>query len=114
MISRKADWRLTTANIYTVDLTEPTRGNSGHYDVIYTYRVGEEIYTGKFSDYDSTTESCLKPDDSIQIRYNPANPKQSYYPEVRGSDVNKLLVFGIPVAFALIILIVVYLSGGFR
>jgi hypothetical protein len=50
MISGKADWHSATANIYSVEWIEPNRNDFGHYNVVYSYRVNDEMYTGEFSD----------------------------------------------------------------
>jgi hypothetical protein len=113
VISKKEDWQLTTANIYSADWVDPTRNDFGHYNVV-SYRAGEEIYTGKFSDYRSGTEPHLKRDDSIQIRYNPSNPKQSFYPERHSATKRRMLLGSLGLALALIVMLVVYLNGGFK
>ena len=114
MISKKSDWQITTANIYSADWIDPTRNDFGHYNVVYSYRVGEEIHTGEFSDYGSANETYLKRDDSIQIRYNPSNPGKSFYPEVRSATKRRIFFMSLGLALALIVMLIVYLNGGFK
>ena len=114
MISKKSDWQITTANIYSADWIDPTRNDFGHYNVVYSYRVGEEIYIGEFSDYRSATDSYLKRDETIQIRYNPFKPKQSFYPERRSAAKRRIFWASLGLGLALVILLIVYLNGGFK
>jgi hypothetical protein len=64
----KQDWQLTTANVYSVEWIEPSRNDWGHYEVTYSYRAGDEYYTGHVSDYSSASTTFLKRNDSIEIR----------------------------------------------
>jgi Protein of unknown function (DUF3592) len=114
MTLTKANWPMTTANIYSVESIDANRNDFGHYNVVYSYRVNDEMYTGEFSDYGSENESYLKRDDSIQIRYDPSNPKKSFYPEVRSATKRRLFYFGLGLAIALIVMLIVFLNGGFR
>lgn len=56
MTSNKADWRLTTATVYSADWVPRTRNDFGHFNVVYSYRVDNEYYTGEFNDYGSENE----------------------------------------------------------
>jgi hypothetical protein len=112
--STKAYWQMTTATIYSVSWIDPNRNDFGHYNVVYSYRVNDEIYTGEFSDYGPENEPYLKRDDTIQIRYNPSNPKKSFYPEVRSATKRRLFFAGLGLALALIVMLIVFLNGGFK
>ena len=112
-MTSRADWQSTTANVYSVEWIEPNRNDFGHYNVVYSYRVNAEMYIGEFADYGSADESYLKRDDSIQIRYDPANPKRSFYPEARGATKRRLFFAGLGLGLALIVMLIVYLNGGF-
>jgi Protein of unknown function (DUF3592) len=112
--SSKTNWQLATANIYSAEWIDPTRNDFGHYTVTYTYHAGEEIYTGEFRDYVSQTEPYLKRDDVIQIRYNPLNPKKSFYPEVHSATNRRLFFISLGLALAIIVMVIVYLNGGFK
>lgn len=114
MISGKADWYSATANIYSVEWIEPNRNDFGHYNVVYSYRVNDEMYTGEFSDYGSGDESYLKRDDSIQIRYSPSNPSKSFYPEVRTATKKRLFFAGLGLGLGAVVMLIVYLNGGFK
>jgi hypothetical protein len=79
-------WVLAKARVYTCEWTaieEARNDEIGHFHVTYSYRVGEELYTGKFIDYASGDEPPYKRDETIEIRYNPAKPSKSYYPDCR-------------------------------
>jgi hypothetical protein len=70
----KEQWPITEALVFSVDWTEPSRNDSSHYTVIYSYRVGEELYTGQFRDYTGEQDSYLHQDDVISVRYCPELP----------------------------------------
>lgn len=55
----------------------------GHWHVEYEYTVGGEHYTGTFVDMASLEEDYPRPGQSIEIRFNPSRPAQSYYPQQR-------------------------------
>jgi hypothetical protein len=114
MISKKADWQLATANVYSVEWIEPSRNDFGHYNVVYSYRVNDEMYEGEFCDYGAVGESYLKRDDSIQIRYNPSNPRKSFYPEARTAAKRRLFFVGLGLGLAALVMLIVYLNGGFK
>ncbi len=114
----KEQWPVTEALVFSVDWTEPARDNSGYYTVIYSYRVGEERYTGQFRDYTSEQDGYLHQDDVISVRYSPELPAKSFYPEAEGSNIGigqRLVFFSIGGGITLIgVLIVYYLIRGFR
>ena len=82
--------------------------------VVYSYRAGENRYTGECKHYGKESESYLHRDDAISIRYCPEYPAKSYYPDAK-KRLNKAIFFlGIAAGVALIVLLIIYLSGGFR
>jgi len=82
-MSSKQNWPSTEALVYSVEWFDPSRADSGHYKVEYSYRIGDERYTGEFYDYGSSQESYLHRDDTIRIEYDPSRPQHSRYPEAR-------------------------------
>lgn len=60
------------------------------------------------------TNPYLKRDDVIQIRYNPANAKQSFYPEARTATKRRILWVCTVVGIFLIMTFIEYLSGVFK
>ena len=82
----KDQWRTTTATVYSSDwrgLSNQVDSEVGFYDVIYSYSVDGIRYAGKFSDYGMEDEDYFKRNDTFEIRYNPADPAKSYYPNLR-------------------------------
>lgn len=82
-----------------------TRGNTsddsvGHWHVEYEYAVGGERFAGSFVDMVSNEEDYPRPGQSIEIRYNPRRPAQSYYPAQRTQTafVVVCVVFGVIMA----------------
>lgn len=78
----------------------------GHWHVEYEYAVGGERYSGSFVDLASNDEDYPRPGASIEIRYNPRRPAQSYYPAQRTQTAFLVVcvIFGILMA-ALTILV---------
>ena len=109
----KSEWPSTNAFVFSVDWFEGDRDDFQHYTVVYSYRVGEERYRGEFRDYIAQQDSYLRRDDTIQIRYDSSSPEKSYFPQATGSIGKRLLFLGIGAILALIVLLVVYLNGGF-
>jgi hypothetical protein len=108
----RQDWQLTIANVYSVEWIEPSRNDWGHYDVTYSYRAGNEYYTGHFSDYTSVNATFLKRNDSIEIRYNPQNARKSYYPDAKRPIISKMslaLIGGLSIGA--VVMLSMYLSS---
>jgi hypothetical protein len=110
----KEQWQITDALVYSVDWIDPSRNEAGHYNVVYSYKVSEERYTGEFSDYSNERDTPLHRDDVISIRYCPDHPTRSYYPDVQKSTNPRLILFAIGAGVGLIVLLIVYFSGGLR
>ena len=84
---------MTEALIYSLDLIKPSR-DEPHYDVVYSYKVGEERYTGQFSDYyRGDSHSPLHVNGIISIRYCPEHPAKSYYPDAQPPAVSRWMLF---------------------
>jgi Protein of unknown function (DUF3592) len=72
----------------------------GHWHVDYEYTAGGQRYAGSFVDMVSNDEDYPRPGASIEIRYNPRKPGQSYYPAQRTQTAFRVLciVFGLIMA----------------
>ncbi len=81
---------------------------------MFSYRAVGELYTGQFADYGKATDNYLHKDDSIDIVYNPDHPQQNFYPLVRTATNRRLAYFGIGAVLAIIVLLIVFLNGGFK
>jgi hypothetical protein len=115
MTSRgKEGWILAKGLVYSVEWIEPSRNDFGHYNVVFSYRAAGELYTGEFSDYGEATDNYLHKDDPIDILYNPDHPQQNSYPLIRTATNRRLAYFGIGAAIAIIVLLIVFLNGGFK
>ena len=112
MNTPKEQWPITNALIFSVDWAEPLRDEPGHYAVIYSYRVGEERYTGQFRDYTSEQDDYLHHEDVISIRYCPEHPSKSFYPEADDDGSygigQRLVAFSIGGGITLIGILIVY------
>ncbi len=105
-ITGKDKWLLTTAVVYSyewADLEDQVDSEVGFHNVVYSYRVGDERYVGKFAYYGYQAESYLHRGDTFTIRYNPSHPERSYYPELRTRHKFVLIAFAIGAIAALIV-----------
>lgn len=112
--SYKEGWLPAKGLIYSVEWIDPSRNDFGHYNVVYSYKVNDETYTGHFRDYRSPTDDYLHRDDAIDIQYNPEHFERSHYPRVQSATKRRLAFISIGFAVAIVVLFIVYLSGGFR
>lgn len=110
-MSSKEDWPATDALVYSVEWFDPSRNDFGHYDVVYSYRIGEERYVGRFSDYIEGTTEYLHSGDTISIRYNPEAPGKSSYPLVHSATNRRLAFIGIGLGLAAAVMLVLYFTS---
>jgi hypothetical protein len=110
----KIGWPTVKGLVYSVDWIDPSRNDFGHYNVVYSYRVGEKRFTGSFADYGEASEDYLHPDDMIDIQYNPERQDQSFYPLVRKATNLRLLFIAIGLGAGLIALLILFLTRGFK
>jgi hypothetical protein len=107
-------WPSTTGSVYSVEwrgMSNQADSPVGYYDVSFSYRVNDQLYSGKFSDYGMEVEDYLHPNDAIEIRYDPSAPRRNYYPALRTASNYRLLCFSIGVTIALAIMLIAYLRG---
>lgn len=109
----KADLITTQALVYSVDWFQGNRNDLPHYTVVYSYQVGDDWYTGTFYDYGhKEQDSYLHRDDTITIRYNPANPQKSFYGEAVPSMLpGGLTVLLVGLGSALFVCFIAWLLG---
>jgi hypothetical protein len=110
----KDRWLSTTGTVYSVEwrgLSNQVDSPVGYYDVVFSYRATDQIYTGKFSDYGMEAEGYLHPDNTIEIRYDPSHPQRNYYPELRTYTNYRLLCFSVGVTIAIVVMVIAYLRG---
>ena len=107
----KENWTPAKALVYSVEWIEPSRNDFGHYNVVFSYHAGGEIYAGNFSDYGTATEDYLRRDDDIDIRYNPNRPQQNYYPLARSATNRRLIFISIGLVFGVVALLCLFLNS---
>jgi hypothetical protein len=93
--------------------------------VVYTYRVDGELYTGNYFDgapnstdvdtlfnpaQDSTNVYALKPDDTIEICYNPRQPAKNVYPNADSISLYGMAPWLIGAALALTVGLIVFFT----
>ncbi|SEG69538.1 Protein of unknown function [Bryocella elongata] len=69
---RKTDWQSADGTVTDVEVVQGRGGPI--YTVSFNYKVGEHWYGGFF-----TNSSEYKKDDSISVRYDPADPDRNEY-----------------------------------
>jgi hypothetical protein len=107
MSTPKEQWQMAEALIYSCDWIKPDERSEGYYGVVYSYKVGEERYTGEFSDYSS--DKPLHRDDVISIRYCPEQPQKSFYPKRETAIGRRLLLYGISFGGGMLVVLIKYL-----
>jgi Protein of unknown function (DUF3592) len=112
--SGQGSWQSKEATIYSAEWIDPQGEERGCWQVTYSYRVGEEYYSGKFTDWSSADISSYRKNETLSIEYSIEDPSRSRVPGItRYWDSIKIPVL-IGAAFALIVMIIVLLSGGFK
>ena len=109
--NRRAGWVLTKGLVYSVEWIEPSRNDFGHYNVVFSYRVDGELYTGEFTDYCDSQEGYLRREDSIDVLYDPQKPRNSFYLDLHTATDCRLLFGSIGLGFALVVMVIVYLNS---
>jgi hypothetical protein len=100
----KDRWPTVAAAVFSCEFTTRRQSDStvGHYRVVVSYTVGEEIYTGEFVDFGLQDEEYFHRGDTLQIRYDPKNPSRFYYPDLRTRTRFHLICFAIGAGLAAI------------
>jgi hypothetical protein len=104
-------WPAATGFVYSAEWRGLSgQGDSpvGYYDVVFSYRVNDQLYSGRFSDYGMEVEDYLHKDDTIEIRYDPSNPEKNYYPLLRTATNFRLLCGAIGAAIAIIVMLIAH------
>jgi hypothetical protein len=78
---------------------------TGHYHVVFTYRVDGEIYTGRYVDFALRDEEYFNKGDTIEIRYDPKHPSKCYYPGLRTRLRFNLICCAIGVGAAIVVML---------
>jgi hypothetical protein len=74
------NWIATNASVYSADYIEPNGEERPLWSVTYSYRVGEEYYSGQFADFASDDVVSYHKGDVVQIEYRASNPERSRFP----------------------------------
>jgi hypothetical protein len=73
-------WTAINATIYTADYREPSGNERPFWHLTYSYRVGEEFYSGECTDFATDSEMEYHPNDTLEIEYSTAHPAKSRVP----------------------------------
>jgi hypothetical protein len=113
-ITGKDAWKSTEATVFSCDWTDlPNQIDTpvDYYHVVYSYQVDGTFYTGRFADYGLQDEEYFKRNDLFQVRYNPQNPSQSYYPDLRTRYNFMLICWAIGAVAGIVVLTISYMTG---
>jgi hypothetical protein len=111
---RTRSWQSKEATIYSAEWIDPQGEQRGCWRVTYSYRVGDEYYSGQFTDWSSEDISSYRKNETLPIEYSTEDPSQSRVPGItRYWDSIKIPVL-IGAAFALLVMMIIFLSGGFK
>lgn len=108
----KDRWPKTTATVYSCDFTTRQERDSpvGHYDVVISYAVEGETYSGRFVDFGLQSEDYFHRGDTLEIRFNPRNPSKFYYPDLRTQTRFRLIWAAIGGTLAIVVMLIRFLS----
>ena len=95
----KTDWRQAEGRVVKV----ASMYTRGQLTVVFTYRVEDELYEGKYYTFDSIHEG-----DSLIVRYDPLNPKRNNV-ETKHARI-KRIAFAVAVSIAVAVLFLVWFS----
>lgn len=91
------NWQKIDAVVDSVEWFDPEHEQFGYFDVIYSYRVGDIVHQGRFHDYGEDNEEYLKPQDVIEILFNPDSCTDCHYPQARTLASRKMMYIGMGV-----------------
>jgi len=73
-------WQQINATVYSAEWTEQAGRAPGYWKVTYSYWVESEVYSGEFTDFDSTNGLTYQKNDLIAIEYSAGNPSKNRKP----------------------------------
>jgi chitodextrinase len=79
-VSESQNWTATNATIYTADYVEPGGTERPFWRLTYSYRVGDEYYSGECTDFATDSEMEYHKNDNLAIEYSNHNPRKSRVP----------------------------------
>ena len=111
-LTGKDQWPSTKATVYSCDFTTRRERDLpvGHYQVVVSYPVDGEIYTGKFVDFGLQAEDYFHRGDTLEVRYNPRKPSKFYYPDLRTQTRFNLTWFAVGAVLAILVMLLKILS----
>lgn len=109
-ITGRDKWPTATATVFSCNWQffsdEGLVSKFGWNVVVYSYTVEGERYVGKFFNYGTEEEKFMGRDDIFEIRYNPAHPAKSYYPEQRTRTRFSLISAAVGATLGIVVMIV--------
>lgn len=74
-------WLSADATVYSADWRQ--EGRVGWWQISYSYPIADTFFSGEFRQYRNDGEDHLKSGDTVEIRYDPANPDRSHVKDCR-------------------------------
>jgi hypothetical protein len=107
-------WVKAPAQVFSVEWQSKAGHEDGHWHIVYNDSVGDTFYSGEFFDAGFEGGAHVRRDDVFDVEYLANDPSRSRYPAVRPRRKATWVYFGIGGALAILVMIVVFLSGGFE
>lgn len=82
----------------------------GYYDVVYSYKIDDERFIGRFSDFGAADDDYFHRGETIEIRYDPKTRQRSYYPLLRTQTNYRLICAATGAVLGVVVLIISWLS----
>jgi hypothetical protein len=111
-IAKQGSWQSREATIYSAEWIDPQGEQRGCWQITYSYRVGDEYYSGEFTDWSSADISSYRKNETLSIEYSIEYPSLSRVPGITSLwDLMKIPVL-IGAGLALVVMMIVLLGGG--
>jgi hypothetical protein len=79
-VGGSGSWTEVEATIYSAEWIEPRGEDPGCWQVTYSYRVGDDYYSGHFTDFSSEEISAYRKGEMLGIEYLLKSPAKSRVP----------------------------------
>jgi len=109
-MSEGQKWTTTNATIYTADYVEPNGEQRPFWHLTYSYRVGDEYYSGECTDFSTDSEMEYHPNDALEIEYSNVRPDKSRVPGATAWWSKAKIPFAIGGALGLAVIVIYFLT----
>ena len=82
-VGQSTIWTPTEATVYSAEWIDPQGENRGCWQVSYSYRVGDDYFSGQFTDFSSEGASTYQKGEALGIEYLQESPAKSRVPGIQ-------------------------------